>query len=304
MQAALPLYYHAIYTEGIHPAAPFPKERYQKVYEGLKRHKAAFDIRTPKPASRAAIEAVHCANYTQRFLDLNLTEKEIRRIGLRPWTPALVERTLLLTGGALGALDALLQEGHRVAANMAGGTHHAHRDFGAGYCIFNDIAICAKHAQHSFNIDQILVVDLDVHQGDGTASIFEHDSSVYTFSMHCDANFPFRKTKSDLDIGLPKETADDFYLATLEKSLIPLADIKPETLFFQAGVDPLQEDHLGLFDLSQEGLMARNKIVLEFAQDLDIPCLVFMGGGYAKPIEHTVEAFINLFIQCSAYNSV
>ena len=302
MQAPLPLYYHPIYTDGIHPAAPFPKERYQQVYEGLKSQQTTIEIRTPKPASRASIETIHCPDYVQRFLNLSLTEKEIRRIGLRPWTPALVERTLLLTGGAIEALSALMVEGHRVAANMAGGTHHAHRDFGAGYCIFNDIAICAKKAQTHFNIKKVLIVDLDVHQGDGTASIFEQDDSVFTFSMHCDANFPFRKTTSDLDIALPKATTDDLYIATLKKNLFPLAEIEPDIIFFQAGVDCLNEDHLGLFDLSQEGLMTRNEIVLDFAQDLDIPCLVFMGGGYAKPIEHTVEAFINLFTQCSAYN--
>ena len=302
MQKHLPLYYHPLYTDGIHPAAPFPKERYQQVYDHLTQQKAPVDIRAPKPASRLAIEAVHCPEYTHRFLNLSLTEKEIRRIGLRPWTPALVDRTLLLTGGALNALGALLQEGHRVAANMAGGTHHAHRDFGAGYCIFNDIAICAKWGQNHFNIKKVLVMDLDVHQGDGTASIFSGDESVFTFSMHCDANFPFRKTKSDLDVGLPQGSTDGFYLETLNTHLHGLAQFKPDILFFQAGVDPLQEDHLGRLDLTQDGLMERNRVVLEFARDLDIPCLVFMGGGYAKPISHTVEAFVNLFTQCSAYN--
>ena len=302
MQKPLPLFYHSIYTDGIHPAAPFPKERYQKIYDGLQQQDIAIDIRTPTPVTRAAIEAVHCADYTRRFLNMALSEKETRRIGLRPWTPALIERTLLLTGGAVGALEALLEEGHKVAANMAGGTHHAHHDFGAGYCIFNDIAICAKQAQNRFKCKRVLVVDLDVHQGDGTARIFEHDSSVFTFSIHCDANFPFRKTTSDLDVELPKDTDDKLYLSTLEHHLVALADFEPEILFYQAGVDPLDKDHLGLFNLSQEGLMARNKMVLDFAQDLDIPCLVFMGGGYAKPIEHTVKAFINLFTQCSSYN--
>ena len=202
MQKPLPLFYHPIYTDGIHPAAPFPRERYYKIQEGLQLQNVSVEIRTPTPVSLQAIETVHCSAYAKRFLDLELTEKEIRRIGLRPWTLALVERTLLLTGGALGALDALLHEGHRVAANMAGGTHHAHRDFGAGYCIFNDIAICAKRAQNQEQIHNVLVVDLDVHQGDGTASIFADDDSVFTFSMHCDANFPFRKTTSNLDIGL------------------------------------------------------------------------------------------------------
>ena len=302
MTQALPLYYHDIYTDGIHPDAPFPKERYRKVYEGLVRSGAAVDFRTPTAVAEAAIEAVHCPEYVKRFLNLTLTDKEIRRIGLRPWTPALVERTLLLTGGAVCALDALMTEQHRVAANMAGGTHHAHRDFGAGYCIFNDLAICAKQAQIKYNIGRILIADLDVHQGDGTASIFANDGQVFTFSMHCEANFPFRKVKSDLDVPLPEQASDELYLQKLEDQIPRLFDFKPELIFFQAGVDPLREDGLGRLNLSLSGLNRRNRRVLQLADECEAPCLVFMGGGYSKPIEPTVEAFVNLFEACAQYN--
>ncbi|MCA9562989.1 MAG: histone deacetylase, partial [Myxococcales bacterium] len=220
------------------------------------------------------------------------------RIGLRPWTDLLIPRTRILVGGALGALrDAL--GGHGVAANMAGGTHHAHRDWGSGFCVFNDLAVCARAAQREFGVGKVVVLDFDVHQGDGTATIFANDPSVFTLSVHCEANFPFLKAASDVDIELPVGADDEQYLRAVDRALEVGLNQQPELVLFQAGVDPLAADRLGRMSISREGLKERNRRVLTAAVDERVPCSVFMGGGYCDPIDPTVEAFVDLF-ECAA----
>ncbi len=251
-------------------------------------------------ATRQEILLVHGMDYVDRFFNHQLSEKEIRRIGLRPWKKEIVERTLRLTGGALQAMEQVLIQGRTIAGNMAGGTHHAFREVGAGYCIFNDLAICAEQALVHAGVEKILILDLDVHQGDGTAKIFENDERVFTVSLHGKNNFPFRKQVSDWDLEFENDTEDGEYLETLEDVLAKLARMQFDLIFFQAGVDGLSSDTLGLLNLSREGLKKRNEKVFDWRDNLDLPMVIFMGGGYAQPIEDTVDAFTDLFMEAAS----
>jgi acetoin utilization deacetylase AcuC-like enzyme len=294
------LYYHPLYSDGLDRTARFPVDRYRLLAEQLPRLdiEQNIEIKEPRLANREEILLVHERDFVDRFLSNSLSEKEIRRIGLKPWKPEIVPRTLHLVGGALDSLGELLN-GASIAGNMAGGTHHSFRGEGAGYCIFNDLAICAEVALQQKNINRVLILDLDVHQGDGTAEIFAGDERVYTVSLHGENNFPFRKKRSDLDIGFPNGMKDEKYLDSLDRVLEKLAQDEFDLIFFQAGVDGLASDALGLLSLSREGLDRRNKKVFEWRRSLGIPLLIFMGGGYAKPITDTVDAFCDLFLEAS-----
>jgi acetoin utilization deacetylase AcuC-like enzyme len=294
------LYYHPLYSDGLDRTARFPVDRYRLLAEQLPRLdiEQNIQIKEPRLANREEILLVHERDFVDRFLSNSLSEKEIRRIGLKPWKPEIVPRTLHLVGGALDSLGELLN-GATIAGNMAGGTHHAFRSEGAGYCIFNDLAICAEVALQQKNINRVLILDLDVHQGDGTAEIFAGDERVYTVSLHGENNFPFRKKRSDLDVGFPNGMKDEKYLDSLDRVLEKLAQDEFDLIFFQAGVDGLASDALGLLSISREGLDRRNKKVFEWRRSLGIPLLIFMGGGYAKPITDTVDAFCDLFLEAS-----
>ncbi len=295
----LTLYYHPLYTYGIDPAARFPRERYEILANRLSEI-PTIELREPRQASRDELITAHDAGYVDRFLSNNLDDKEMRRIGLRPWTEDIVARTLHLMGGSLQALEKVLLDGG-IAGNMAGGTHHAYHDFGSGYCIFNDLALCALHALRSPAIERILILDLDVHQGDGTAAILADVPEVTTCSIHGAKNFPFRKQVSDLDIGLPSSIGDTEYLQALDIALqrYPLEEF--DLLLYQAGVDPLEEDRLGKLSVSRDGLDRRNRWVFEEAREAAIPTVVFMGGGYAEPITPTVDAFTDLFLAAAEF---
>ena len=296
-----PLYFHEIYSSGLDRTARFPVDRYQLLAKKLSEsdEKKLFSWQVPRLASQREILLVHEKDYVERFFNHQLTEKEIRRIGLRPWKEAIVERTLRLTGGALQALEQVLFYGHTMAGNMAGGTHHAFRSEGAGYCIFNDLAICAEQALLNSTVKKILILDLDVHQGDGTAKIFEGDERVFTVSLHGKNNFPFRKQTSDWDLEFENDTGDEEYLSVLEEVLWELSSQAFDLVFFQAGVDALDSDALGHLNLSREGLGKRNQLVFEWREQMELPMLIFMGGGYAKPIDHTVDAFTDLFLEAA-----
>lgn len=295
-----PLYYHRLYSDGLDRTARFPVDRYRLLAQKI----ASLDIdnrikiKVPRLATREEILLIHEEDYINRFLAGILTEKEIRRIGLKPWKPEIIPRTLRLVGGALDALDELLG-GSIMAGNMAGGTHHAFRREGAGYCIFNDLAITAEVALQKEGINRILILDLDVHQGDGTADIFAGDDRVYTISLHGKNNFPFRKKTSDLDHGFEDGADDKEYLRILDSVLGQFLEDSFDLIFFQAGVDGLASDALGLLNLSRAGLNERNQRVFNWRRKLGKPMLIFMGGGYAKPIEDTVEAFGDLFMMAA-----
>lgn len=296
-----PLYFHEIYSSGLDRTARFPVDRYQLLAKKLSvsDEKKLLSWQTPRLANQQEIQLVHEQDYVERFFNHQLTEKEIRRIGLRPWKEAIVERTLRLTGGALQALEQVLVYGHTMAGNMAGGTHHAFRKEGAGYCIFNDLAICAEQALLNSAVEKILILDLDVHQGDGTAKIFEGDERVFTVSLHGKNNFPFRKQTSDWDVEFENDTGDKEYLSVLDEVLSKLSRQAFDLVFFQAGVDALDSDALGLLKLSREGLRKRNQRVFAWREQMELPMVIFMGGGYAKPIDDTVDAFTDLFMEAA-----
>jgi acetoin utilization deacetylase AcuC-like enzyme len=290
------LFYDEIYSSGLDPAARFPIDRYSLLADQIKRMDAegGIELKKPRLAEREEILMAHDVDYVDRFLSHQMRDDEIRRIGLRPWKREIVERTMRLVGGAIEGLD-LLNQGVPITGNMAGGTHHAFRGEGAGYCIFNDLAVCAEIALRRGQATRVLVLDLDVHQGDGTADIFENDERVITASIHGQDNFPFRKKRSDLDVGLPKGTGDEEFLSAVDQVIENLSEQSFDLLFFQAGVDALQMDALGLLNLSREGMRLRNEKVFAWRRKLNLPMLLFMGGGYSNPIGYTVDAFVDLF---------
>jgi acetoin utilization deacetylase AcuC-like enzyme len=294
----LSLYYDPIYTEGLDPSVRFPRERYRLLAQRLQHH-PDLDLRRPRAANREEILRAHQAHYVDAFLAGELSAESMRRIGLRPWTRAIVERTLRITGGSLQALEDALR-GAGIAGNMAGGTHHAYYDCGSGYCIFNDLAICALTAVQQPGIRRVLILDLDVHQGDGTAAILAGHPELFTCSIHCASNFPFRKQQSDLDVHLADDTDDRSYLSCLDRTLEKIRPQDFDLILYQAGVDPLAEDALGKLALSREGLQQRNQRVLAYNRQHDIPIVIFMGGGYAQPIEASVDAFEDLFSNAAA----
>jgi acetoin utilization deacetylase AcuC-like enzyme len=294
----LSLYYDPIYTEGLDPSVRFPRERYRLLAQRLQHH-PDLDLRRPRAANREEILRAHHGPYVDAFLAGELSAESMRRIGLRPWTRAIVERTLRITGGSLQALEDALR-GAGIAGNMAGGTHHAYYDCGSGYCIFNDLAICALTAVQQPGIRRVLILDLDVHQGDGTAAILAGHPDLFTCSIHCASNFPFRKQQSDLDVHLADDTDDRSYLSCLDRTLEKIRPQDFDLILYQAGVDPLAEDALGKLALSREGLQQRNQRVFSYNRAYGIPIVIFMGGGYAQPIEASVDAFEDLFSNAAA----
>ena len=294
---SFPLWYHPLYTDGIHPEARFPRDRYVRLLNRLTTNAphGAFNVRTPNAIQREVLHLAHDATYVERFLNGELDASEERRIGLRPWTPDMIERTMRLMGGAVEATEHVVRHGG-FAGNMAGGTHHAHRAFGSGYCVFNDLAVCALHALTSLGLERVAVLDLDVHQGDGTASIFADEPRVLTVSVHCATNFPFRKAVSDHDLVLEPGSGDDAYLEAAQQALDLCLGFEPDLLLFQAGVDGLEADALGKLSVSREGMQQRNASVFDAAAARTVPTVVFMGGGYANPIDATLDAFEDLFL--------
>lgn len=241
----------------------------------------------PRPVSDAEILRSHQEVYLRRVVSGTLTEKEMRRIGF-PWSQRMVERSRRASGGTLGACLAALEDGF--AANLAGGTHHAFADRGEGYCVFNDSAIAARAVQAEGFVERVVVVDTDVHQGNGTAAIVRGDATIYTLSIHGAKNFPFRKEQSDLDLALPDGADDGEFLDALEEGLErALEESRAELAIYLAGADPFEDDRLGRLSVSKEGLAERDRLVLESCRERGIPVAVTMAGGYARNVEDTVE---------------
>ena len=241
-------------------------------------------IHVPLSIARRDLEEIHPRRYHETFSRDQLTRPEQRRIGL-PATSALVQRTWLAVGGTL--LTARLALRHGLANHLAGGTHHAHPDFGSGFCIFNDCAVTARVLLQRGEVDRVLIVDLDVHQGDGSAACFQADERVTTFSVHAGSNFPLRKVNSGFDIPLPDGTEDDDYLAAIGDQLPNVLDaLNPQLVLFNAGVDPHRDDRLGRLNLSDDGLLMRDRLVLDACLRRTIPVATVIGGGYdsLKPL--------------------
>ncbi|MBD2298636.1 histone deacetylase [Nostoc sp. FACHB-190] len=284
----LPIIYHSDYVAPLPEGHRFPMAKFRKLYE-LLLHDGVAQIEqfhTPQRPSPELIELVHTPNYVQAYCDGTLDYKAQRRIGL-PWSPALVNRTCVAVGGTILTAQMALSQG--LACNTAGGTHHAFPSYGSGFCIFNDLAIASRVLQKLGLVQKILIVDLDVHQGDGTAFIFEDDASVFTFSMHCEINFPGTKQKSDLDVPLPIGMEDDAYLQTLAEYLPDLlSEIRPDLVFYDAGVDTHIGDRLGKLALTDTGLFRREMQVLHTCVSAGYPVACVIGGGYADDMQSLV----------------
>ena len=239
------------------------------------------------PADPALVMTAHDPDYVRAVLDGSLDRRVQRRIGL-PWSPGFVTRTLASVGATIEASRSALY--HGFGAALSGGTHHAFRDFGEGYCVFNDVVVAIAVLRREGRARRPAVIDLDVHQGNGTAAMLENDPEAYTLSIHGAGNFPFRKYPSTRDVDLPDGCGDADYLAALAPELERVAAFAPDIIYYQAGVDVIREDALGRLALSIDGVARRDRMVGELAQRLGVPLVMTMGGGYAKPITRTVEA--------------
>lgn len=283
------------YVLSLPPHHRFPMSKYevlpeQLLYEGTLKQENMFQ---PAQVENARVLRAHTEEYFNKLRNLTLSPAEIRRTGF-PLNSEVVERELFIVNGTLQCARYALQYG--VAMNIAGGTHHAFTNRGAGFCLLNDIAIAANFLLDEKMATKILVVDLDVHQGDGTAEIFRQESRVFTFSMHGANNYPLQKEKSDLDIALPDFTEDGFYLSTLDANLRRLLDqVQPDFIFFQSGVDILATDMLGKLSITREGCKERDRLVMTLALENRIPLVASMGGGYSRHFGDIIEAHANTF---------
>jgi acetoin utilization deacetylase AcuC-like enzyme len=284
----LPIIYHPDYVAPLPEGHRFPMPKFQKLYELLLTEGVANieQFHTPTRPNSELIELVHTPDYVQGYCQGTLDPKAQRRIGL-PWSPALANRTCVAVGGTILTAQLALSQG--LACNTAGGTHHAFPSYGSGFCIFNDLAIASRVLQKQGLVRKILIVDLDVHQGDGTAFIFQDDDSVFTFSMHCEVNFPGTKQQSDLDVPLPVGMEDDAYLQTLA-SYLPdlLSEVKPDLVLYDAGVDPHIGDRLGKLALTDTGIFRREMQVLSTCISAGYPVACVIGGGYADDLKSLV----------------
>jgi acetoin utilization deacetylase AcuC-like enzyme len=268
----------------------YPMDKYRLVPERLLAEKTLTqdELVEPEPVTLDDVLRVHTPDYVYAFMNGALERKALLRLGL-PWSPELVRRAFAVIGGTLGAARLALEEG--TAANLAGGTHHAFADHGEGYCIFNDLVIVLRRLRTEGTAKRFLIIDLDVHQGNGTAALCQTDTEAFTFSMHGENNYPVRKEHSSWDISLPDGTTDEQYLDLLTQALPQLLDrFSPDLIFYQAGVDVLAGDRFGKLALTMTGVGERDRLVSEFVRRAGLPLVVTLGGGYAHDIHRIVEA--------------
>jgi acetoin utilization deacetylase AcuC-like enzyme len=291
----LKIAYHPIYAHPLPEGHRFPMLKYelipeQLLYEGTIRQENIF---SPAICDDETVLLTHTKEYLSKLKQQTLSAAEQRKIGF-PQSPALTRRELIITQGTINCALYALQ--HGAALNVAGGTHHAFTDRGEGFCLLNDFAVTANYLLHTKKIRKVLIIDLDVHQGNGSASIFEHDNRVFTFSMHGAHNYPFHKERSDLDIGLKDGTDDKIYLGILENTLpMLIREVKPDIAFFLSGVDILETDKFGKLKITLQGCRKRDEIVFSLLQKNNIPVVVAMGGGYSADIKIITEAHCNTF---------
>ena len=282
-----PFYYADIGENHVFPIKKFELVRDRLLKDGTLQ---TCEISEPQPAEIEDVLLVHTDDYVTRLRNGTLTTREVRRLGL-PWSKSLVRRSFLACSGTVNAARHALENG--VASNLAGGTHHAFPDRGEGFCVLNDIAVAIRVLQKENLAQRFLIVDCDVHQGNGTAFIFKDDTDVFTFSMHGAKNYPLFKEKSTLDIELPDKTGDAEFLEILNKALPHIFLQNPDLVFYLGGADPFEKDKLGRLGLTIEGLQQRDEMVLSFAKNKKIPIVTTMSGGYAQDINDTVEIHCN-----------
>lgn len=291
----LPIVHHPDYQAPLKPGHRFPMSKYGYLRQALTKRglMRSGDWLAPAPASAATLSLAHDAGYVSRAFSLTLSDQEMRVIGL-PRTERVIRRARLSSAGTLLAARLALETG--LACNTAGGSHHAGPDGGAGFCTFNDVAVAARALLAEGVVTRVLVVDCDVHQGDGTAAIFETDPAVVTVSIHSQKNYPARKKTSDIDLGLPDETGDAAYLAALEQTLGQALALGPFDLaFYNAGVDVHAEDRLGRLSLSTDGVRARDRLTLARLREPGLPVACAIGGGYHDDPTHVAERHAILF---------
>ena len=291
---SLPVVFHPDYTVPLPPGHRFPMAKFGRIKNALLADAviAPADLATPEPARREWLALAHDEAYVDAALGRTLDGRARRRLGL-PLSAALVRRARAAVGGTVATARLALEYG--LACNTAGGSHHAFAGHGAGFCLFNDVAVAIRVLRAEGLIGRALVVDLDVHQGDGTAAIFREDPDVFTFSVHCEANYPHRKGASDLDVGIPPGTGDAVYLSVVETHLPTLlARHRPDIVFYNAGVDPHAEDKLGRLSLGDAGLARRDRFVVETCRGAGVPTACVVGGGYADDVDRLAHRHAGL----------
>jgi len=274
----------------------FPMAKYSMLRDRVARELLGVQLLEAPAATEGELALAHAPDYVLAVKSGGLSAQAQREIGF-PWSPAMAERSVRSAGASVAAGRVAMQEG--IAGNLAGGTHHASASQGGGFCVFNDIAVTARvlqmeHFRATKQGLQVLVIDLDVHQGNGTAEIFANDSSVFTLSLHGEKNFPFRKVNSDLDVGLPDGCADDAYSVALEEALAQvLKRFQPQFVIYLAGADAHEGDRLGRLKLTEEGMQRRDRQVFDWARAQSLPMLICMGGGYGRDLSQTVQVQMN-----------
>jgi len=277
----------------------FPMAKYRMIREGIEHTIANLEFHEAEAASDGVLALAHHPQYVDLVSHGLLPERVQKDIGF-PWSSQMVERSRRSTGATIAACRSALEQG--LAVNLAGGTHHAYSDHGAGFCVFNDAAVAARLMQAERRVARVAIVDLDVHQGNGTAAILANDDSVFTLSLHGQHNYPFEKEQSDLDVALPDGVNDADYLAALQQALAQLMQrFSPQLIIYLAGADPHEGDRLGRMQLSMEGLAARDRQVFELGRQQRIPIAVTMAGGYGKRIEDTVAVHVQTIALASQY---
>lgn len=269
----------------------FPVSKYG-ILRDLIEKEGLFQLEQAAPAKAEIVALAHDPGYVAGFREGSLPPSAIRRIGL-PWSQLLVQRAFASVGGTISASLQAIEHGW--GATLGGGTHHAFRSEGAGFCVFNDIAVAIQFLRQRGLIRRAAVIDLDVHQGDGTAEIFKDDPDVFTLSMHGESNFPFRKKQSRLDVPLPDGVEDEEYLHRLDEVLPAAFGSRPDVVFYQSGVDPLASDSLGRLSLTPQGLIERDRMVFRTARRFGAPFVLTSGGGYSRPIELSARAHANTY---------
>jgi acetoin utilization deacetylase AcuC-like enzyme len=287
------IYYADIFDFPLPDGHRFPKGKYQRLRERIQDAGwiSPEDLHIPDAATDDQLLLVHSSDYLKKVTRGGLFDRELRRIGL-PWSLEWVERARRSVGGTIAACWSSLETG--ISINLGGGTHHAHSDHGAGYCLFNDVAVAVRTLQAESGAERLLILDCDVHQGDGTAAIFADDTTVFTFSIHGSSNYPFRKIPSDLDIGLPDRATDDVYLEALAEGLeTAFQRADADMVIYLAGADPYKHDSFGRLSLSKAGLAERDRMVLRRCRDTGLPTAIVLSGGYARQIKDTVDIHLN-----------
>lgn len=291
----IPLIFHPIYSQLELPAGHrFPVGKYQGIFDRLRQHGVGLShFVRPKSLTAGQIEGFHCPVYLKHFVNGTLDAAAIRRIGF-PWSPQLVTRTFTAVAGTVLAGVLALDKGR--AINLTGGYHHAFRDYGSGFCIVNDLYLCALNLLSRPGIRRVLIFDCDVHQGDGTASLAQGHEGILTVSIHGEKNFPFHKQTSDLDVALPAGVQDEEYLECVDRTLAQvIASFRPDAVIYDAGADIHRNDDLGHFDISDEGVLARDRLVFDHCDRSGLPVAAVIGGGYQRDVSALVNVHFQLF---------